>query len=92
MQSIPQKDDNGYGTWWGISSIDGVTPVQIKFNPVNKGMEVDLVHTIQFTPPKHFPPVGDNSVPVLKGVSSSDHKTVLPFYVYPPTGAVLIEM
>lgn len=90
--SVPQKDDNGYGTWFGISSVDGVTPVQIKFNPANKGMKIDTTHTIEFTPPKHFPPVGDNSVPVVKGVSSANAKTILPFYVYPTTGAVLIAM
>lgn len=92
MQSVPQKDDNGYGSWFGISSIDGVTPVQIVFDATTHGMLIDTVHTIAFTPPKHFPPVGANSVPVLKGVSTANAKTVLPWYVYPTTGAVLVEL
>lgn len=84
------KDDNGYPTAFGLSSTDGVTPVRIKFNPSNGGMKVDTTTVISFTPAMRTA-TDQNDQPVSKAVSDVDG-VVLPIYVEPATGAVLIDM
>jgi hypothetical protein len=81
-----QKDDNYSNAIYGISCIDGVTPVRIQFSSI--GMLVDTTTAISVTP-KEITQLDNNSVPVAKGVSSADGKTILPWYVVPSTGAVL---
>ncbi len=83
-----QKDDNFHNTIFGISCVDGTTPVKIQFSAI--GMMVDTTTVISVIP-KEITQLDGNSVPVAKGVSSSDKKTILPWYVNPATGAVLIE-
>ncbi len=83
-------DDNGYPAIYGISCVDGVTPVRIQFNPSNGGMKVDDTTVISIVPAEtSF--VDSNDRPVAKGVSSSDSNVTLPWYVNPATGAVLID-
>ena len=84
----PQRDDNGYPSWAGISCVDGVTIVPIVFNS-NGEMLIDET-TIISVVPKHINSGGNT--PIKTGVSSADKKTVLPFYVNPSTGAVLVNM
>lgn len=84
------KDDNGFPLIYGLSSVDGRTPVQIKFNPDNKGMIVDKTVTIGFTPTA-LSNQTDDDFPVSKGVSSTNADTVLPWYVNPATGGVLVD-
>lgn len=83
------KDDNGFPLMYGLSSTDGVTPVQIKFDPVH-GMKTDTTTVIAFTP-RAISNQTDNDFPIMKGVSSADNNTVLPWYVNPSTGGVLIS-
>lgn len=85
-----QKDDNGYPTIFGLSCIDGVTPIKIKFNPATGGMKTDATTVISVTPTMKTAKDG-NGFPVAKGVSSSDSNAVLPWYVVPSTGAVLVD-
>ena len=87
MSRNAKSDDNGYPTIFGISCVDGITPVRVVFT-VN-GMLLDTVTTISVVPSPLFPDADDNDKNVAKGVSSADHKTVLPWYVNPATGAVL---
>lgn len=85
-----QKDDNGYPTIFGISCVDGVTPVRIQFSSTTGGMKTDDTTAISVTPAMRTA-TDDNDQPVAKGVSSTDSSVVLPWYVNPATGAVLIE-
>lgn len=85
-----QKDDNGYPTIIGISCVDGITPVQVVFNSTNNGMMRDTTTVISVVP-QEIKQLDDNSVPIAKGVSSADLKTILPWYVNPATGAVLTD-
>lgn len=84
----PQRDDNGYPSWAGISCVDGTTIVPIKFNAAHE-MLIDTITVISFTP---TPIENAGQTPFKQGVSSADKKTVLPFYVNPSTGAVLANM
>lgn len=81
-----QKDDNGANCIFGISCVDGVTPVKIQFT--SNGMKVDTTTVISVVP-KEITQLDANSVPVAKGVSSTNAKVILPWYVVPSTGAVL---
>jgi hypothetical protein len=83
----PQRDDNGYPSWAGISCVDGVTIVPIVFN-TNHEMLTDSTTVISVVP-AHINSGGNT--PIKTGVSSVDKKTVLPFYVNPATGAVLVD-
>lgn len=85
----PQRDDNGYPSWAGISCVDGVTIVPIQFNPATGGMMIDSTTVISFTPTK-INTVGET--PFIQGVSTADGKTALPFYVNPTNGGVLINL
>lgn len=85
-----KKDDNGYPTMIGISCVDGVTPVRIKRNASNGGLLVDSTTVISVTP-AYTTQVDDNDTPVSKAVSSTNSNAILPLYVNPATGAVLIE-
>ncbi len=82
-----QKDDNGKNTVWGISCVDGTTPVKVQWLP-NGYMKLDTTTVISVTP-KEITQLDGNSVPVAKGVSHSNSKVILPWYVNPTTGAVL---
>ncbi len=84
-----QKDDNYSNTIFGISCVDGTTPVKIQFSAPGY-MLVDTTTVISVVP-KEITQKDGNYVPVAKGVSSTNSKTILPWYVNPSTGAVLIE-
>lgn len=91
--AVAKKDDNGFPTIIGISCVDGVTPVKVQFNPSNGGMKIDGITVISFVPSSIQANMhDDNDYPIAKGVSSSDRKTVFPWYVNPATGAVLVAM
>ncbi len=87
---VAKKDDNFAPTLVGLSCIDGVTPIPIKFNPSNGGMEVDSTTVISVVP-QDIQSRDNNDFPITKGVSSADGVTVLPWYVVPSTGAVLVD-
>lgn len=85
----PQRDNNGYPSWAGVSCVDGVTLIPIQFDSVTNAMKIDTVTVISFTP------VHKNSggqTPFVHGVSTANSKVTFPFYVNPATGAVLADM
>lgn len=84
-----KKDDNDYPVIIGISCVDGQTPVRIKF--VNGGMKVDSTTVISVVPSTNFPKVDDNGTPIAKGTAHDNNDLVLPWYVNPTTGAVLVD-
>lgn len=90
MSNVAGKDDNGLPVVYGVSDLDGITPVQIQFNPSTRAMEVDTTTSISFDPTVV---VNQNSTeyPLAKGTSSSDNATILPWVVNHSTGGVLIS-
>ena len=84
-----QKDDNGYNSIIGISCVDGITPVKVQFT-ADGAMKTDSTTVISVVPTE-ITQLDGNSVPVAKGVSSANAKTILPWYVNPSTGAVLVD-
>lgn len=79
------KDDNGMPLLYGVSHLDGVTPVQIKFMP-NGRMLMDFTTSISYNPA-----IVTLDEKVAKGTSSADDLTVLPITVNASTGAVLAD-
>jgi len=84
------KDDNGYPVIYGVSHLDGLTPVVIQFHPTTRQMLMDSTTVIQFNPSVETSQ-NTNSYPFAKATSSSNNKTVLPWVVNASTGAVLVS-
>lgn len=86
---MASKDDNDCPVMYGVSHLDGVTPVQIKFDSSRK-MLVDTITSIAFDPLIN---TNQNSTeyPFAKATSSTDNKTTMPWVVNASTGAVLIS-
>ena len=82
------RDNNHVATKLGVLYSDGVTLVPIAINPVNKGIKVDTVNTIGFTPDTNALRDG-NYEHVLMAVNSVDG-TPCPVYVN-ASGEVLID-
>lgn len=84
------QDDNGFPVIYGISHLDGRTPVRIRFNPVTRRMKTDSVTAIAFDPNINMSQ-NDNDYPIAKATSSADDQTVRPWVVNASTGEVLIS-
>lgn len=91
MTNVNGRDDNDCPVIWGVSHIDGVTPVQIQFVSGTRLMMVDTTTTIEFDPSIDASVV-PNNVKLATATSSADNETVLPWVVNASTGAVLISM
>lgn len=91
MTNVNGRDDNDFPVIWGVSHIDGVTPVQVKFLTSTRLMMVDSTTTITFNPNIDGSVVPSN-VKFAMATSSADNKTVRPWVVNASTGAVLISM
>jgi hypothetical protein len=87
---MASKDDNGYPILYGVSHLDGVTPVAVKFNS-SRGMAIDSTTSISFSPSVSASQTV-NGYSIAKATSSSDDSTVLPWVVNASTGAVLVDM
>lgn len=83
------KDDNAMPVLYGVSHLDGRTPVRIHFVPGTRAMKVDSTTSIAFNPNVNMSQT-DNDFPVAKGTLSSNDSTVRPWVVNATTGAVLI--
>lgn len=89
--NVAGKDDNGAPLMFGVSHLDGKTPIPIHFNPAGRAMLVDDTTTIEFDPSIEVNQNPFNYFPFAKGTSIADDETVLPWVVNAFTGAVLIE-
>lgn len=90
MTNVNGRDDNGNPIIWGVSHLDGVTPIQVLFDPVTRGMKVDTLTTITFDPSVDASVVPSNTF-LAMATSSSDDATIRPWVVNASTGAVLID-
>lgn len=87
---MAKKDDNFVQPLYGVSHLDGVTPVPVTFDPSTRVMMVDTTTTIAFDPSVDASRT-DNDLPIAKATSSDDNITVRPWVVHATTGAVLID-
>lgn len=87
---MAQKDDNGFPVIYGVSHLDGVTPVQIMFKST-RAIMVDDTTSIAFDPSIVQTQNNLTGYPLATGTSSADDETVLPWVVNASTGAVLID-
>lgn len=89
MSNVNGRDDNDNPVLWGVSHLDGVTPVQVKFVTGTRVMKIDSVTTIAFDPLIDANVVPAN-VKLAKATSSADNTTTRPWVVHATTGAVLV--
>lgn len=86
-----KKDENSITARFGISCVDGVTPVPILVTPAGL-VKVDNTTVISFVPSTVQATIRDaNQATPMCGVSSADGSTVLPVYVNPANGAILVD-
>lgn len=90
MTNVNGRDDNGNPIIWGVSHLDGITPVQVQFDPATRAMRVDALTTISFDPSIDASVVPSNTF-LAKATSSDDDSTIRPWVVNASTGAVLID-
>lgn len=83
------KDDNGNPVIYGVSHLDGRTPIRVHFDPSTRRMKVDSSTAIAFNSNINMSQT-DNDYPIAKATSSADNSTVKPWVVNASTGAVLI--
>jgi hypothetical protein len=92
MSNTNGREDNDNPIIWGVSHLDGVTPVQVKFDPATRAMMIDTVTSIAFNPttvPNTL--MVPSNVKFATATSSADNTTIRPWVVNASTGAVLIE-
>lgn len=83
------RDDNDIPVLYGVSHLDGVTPVRIHFDPNSRAILVDASTSIAFDPTINA--FQGNGVLLAKATSSDDDSTTRPWVVNASTGAVLID-
>lgn len=81
------KDDNGFPVIYGVSHLDGVTPVQVQFLD-NGRVLTDRFTSISFDPDINASQT-NNDFPIAKSVD--DDGNVRPWVVNANTGAILID-
>lgn len=88
-----QRDQNHVPSWFGVSSVDGVTPTLIAINESNGGfMFEDGVSTMPVMALLPIPfPREENHLPTIGGVSSDNPNLVIPLSVNPATGAIMVQ-
>lgn len=84
------KDDNAAPVIYGVSHLDGTTPVRVHFTSA-RHMKVDDTTTIAFNPLVNVGRNTSTSYPLAMATSSADDSTVRPWVVNASTGAVLID-
>lgn len=83
------KDDNAMPVIYGVSHLDGKTPIQIHFT-ASRQIMIDTVTSIAFNPNIIQTQNNLTGYPLATGTSSTDDSTVLPWVVNASTGAVLV--
>lgn len=90
MSNVNGRGDNDEPILWGVSHLDGRTPVQIKFN-ADRTIQVDSITAIAFNPAVTASVV-PNNVKLATATSSADNRTIKPWVVNASTGAVLVDV
>lgn len=87
---MAQRDDNDMPILYGVSHLDGVTPVKIKFDPSTRAIMIDATTSIAFDPTIVRTVNQTTALPFAMATSSSDNTTIAPWVVNASTGAVLV--
>lgn len=90
MTNTNGRDDNDLPIIWGVSHLDGVTPIQVQFDISTRAMMIDSTTSIAFDPSIDASVVPSN-VKLAMATSSADDETIRPWVVNASTGAVLIS-
>lgn len=91
MTNVNGRGDNDEPILWGVSHLDGVTPVQVRFDTATRAIMVDTVTTIAFDPATVSKAlVVPSNVKLATATSSADNTMVRPWVVNASTGAVLV--
>lgn len=80
-------DDNDKSVTYGVSHVDGITPVAIAFNPITRAMLLDLSTTIEFS--STLSTASQDAQKLAKATSEVNNVIILPWVVNATTGAVL---
>lgn len=98
MSNVNGKDDDGFPTIFGVSDLDGVTPVKIQFDPATRVMLVDTTTTISFDPTVNINQDVNKAYPFAKATAATTSGdfvadvTTRPWVVNHATGAVLVDL
>lgn len=87
------REQNRIPIWWGLSSVDGVTPVPIAINSATGKVVMEIgisTSAVIANLPETLPRDG-NRIPCVGGVSRSNSSVVIPVSVNPTTGAILAQ-
>lgn len=87
------RDQNRVPIWWGISSVDGVTPEPISIDSSTGKAKIEIgtsTMPVIAILPESLPRDG-NRIPCLGGQSNADSSVVIPISVNPITGAIQAE-
>lgn len=87
------RDQNRVPIWWGLSSVDGVTPVPIAVSASTGQplMEIGTSVSAVIANLKTSFPRDGNRIPCVGGQSNADSSVVIPLSVNPTTGAILVS-
>jgi len=91
---MAKKDDNFVQPLYGVSHLDGVTPIAVKFDTttaIPRAIMIDTTTSIAFDPSIDFKRT-DNDLPIAMATSSADNSTIRPWVVHATTGAVLVSI
>lgn len=86
------RDKNRVPVWFGLSSVDGVTPTLIKVNSLGQmAMEIGTSVSVVITVGTQIDLRDMNHLTCHGGVSNADTSIFIPLSVNPATGAVLAQ-
>lgn len=86
------RDKNRVPVWFGLSSVDGVTPTLIKVNSLGQmAMEIGTFVSAVITVGTQIALRDMNHLTCHGGVSNADASIFIPLSVNPATGAVLAQ-
>lgn len=81
-------DDNDKSVTYGVSHLDGITPVAISFIPSTRAMLLDFSTTIEFNPTQGA--AARYAQKLAKATSDLNNMAIRPWVVNATTGAVLV--
>jgi len=84
------REQNRIPIWWGISSVDGITPVPIAIDATSGKPVFEFgtsIMPVMALLDGSLPRDG-NRIPCIGGVSSTDNTVVIPVSVNPVTGGI----
>lgn len=87
------REQNRIPIWWGLSSVDGTTPVAIAVDSATGKpvMEIGTSVSAVIANLATTFPRDENRIPCVGGRSNADSTVVIPVSVNPATGAILAQ-